>query len=148
MSMAKKTRIMEILRFAVTGGVCFVVEFVLLVLLRDKAGLPTLVANAIAFTVSVVVNYLLCLVWVFQEARSGEKKRQLAFFLTSLVGLALNELVMLGLGMLFGEDRALFQVAGRDISMYMINKVIATILVMIWNYVSKKAVLTKRTDSE
>ena len=32
----------EIIRFAVSGGVCFLIEFALLVLLRDTCGLDTL----------------------------------------------------------------------------------------------------------
>ncbi len=140
--MQKQTKMQEILRFVITGGVSFVVEFILLVVLRDTAGLPTLLANAIAFTVSVIVNYFLCLLWVFQRAQGGSRGKQAVFFLTSLIGLALNELIMFVLGAVLGEDTVLFSVAGRDVSMYMVNKVIATLLVMIWNYFSKRAVLT------
>lgn len=132
----------EILRFVITGGVSFVVEFILLVVLRDTAGLPTLLANAIAFTVSVIVNYFLCLLWVFQGAQGGSRGKQAVFFLTSLIGLALNELIMFVLGAVLGEDTVLFSFAGRAVSMYMVNKVIATLLVMVWNYFSKRAVLT------
>ncbi|MBQ6527899.1 MAG: GtrA family protein [Clostridia bacterium] len=132
----------EILRFVITGGVSFVVEFILLVVLRDTAGLPTLLANAIAFTVSVIVNYFLCLLWVFQGAQGGSRGKQAVFFLTSLIGLALNELIMFVLGAVLGEDTVLFSFARRAVSMYMVNKVIATLLVMVWNYFSKRAVLT------
>ena len=132
----------EILRFVITGGVSFVVEFILLVVLRDTAGLPTLLANAIAFTVSVIVNYFLCLLWVFQGAQGGSRGKQAVFFLTSLIGLALNELIMFVLGAVLGENTVLFSFAGRAVSMYMVNKVIATLLVMVWNYFSKRAVLT------
>ena len=140
--MQKQTKMQEILRFVITGGVSFVVEFILLVVLRDTAGLPTLLANAIAFTVSVIVNYFLCLLWVFQGAQGGSRGKQAVFFLTSLIGLALNELIMFVLGAVLGEDTVLFSFAGRAVSMYMVNKVIATLLVMVWNYFSKRAVLT------
>ena len=140
--MQKQTKMQEILRFVITGGVSFVVEFILLVVLRDTAGLPTLLANAIAFTVSVIVNYFLCLLWVFQGAEGGSRGKQAVFFLTSLIGLALNELIMFVLGAVLGEDTVLFSFAGRAVSMYMVNKVIATLLVMVWNYFSKRAVLT------
>ena len=140
--MQKQTKMQEILRFVITGGGSFVVEFILLVVLRDTAGLPTLLANAIAFTVSVIVNYFLCLLWVFQGAQGGSRGKQAVFFLTSLIGLALNELIMFVLGAVLGEDTVLFSFAGRAVSMYMVNKVIATLLVMVWNYFSKRAVLT------
>lgn len=35
----------EIIRFVITGGVCFLIEFVCLVFFRDTIGLPTLVAT-------------------------------------------------------------------------------------------------------
>ena len=141
--MLKNKKLGEIVRFVLTGGICFLVEFILLVLLRDMAGFPTLLANAIGFTVSVIVNYFLCLLWVFQGASKGGSGRQAAFFLTSVIGLGLNELIMFLLGIFLGEDGLLFTFAGRNVSMYMLNKVIATLVVMIWNYYSKRAVLMK-----
>lgn len=141
--MLKNKKLNEVLRFAVTGGICFLVEFVLLVLLRDTVGLPTLIANAIAFTISVILNYFLCLLWVFEGARGGNGGRQAAFFITSVIGLGINELIMFLLSLAFHEDLVVMTIAGREVTMYMIHKVIATVIVMIWNYFSKKAVLSK-----
>ena len=56
----KKEKFGEALRFVITGGVSFLVEFALLVFFRDVCHLSTLIANGIAFLVAVVVNYLLC----------------------------------------------------------------------------------------
>ena len=44
----KKSRLGEVIRFAITGGVCFLIELAALVLLRDKVGLDTLIATPIA----------------------------------------------------------------------------------------------------
>lgn len=145
MIVLKNKKLKEVLRFILTGGVCFLVEFVLLVLLRDSAGLPTLLANAIAFTVSVILNYFLCLLWVFEGSQGGNGARQAAFFLTSLIGLGLNEVIMFVMGLIFNEDMTVMSVAGKELTMYMVHKVIATLIVMIWNYFSKKAVLSKRS---
>ena len=60
----KKSRAAEIIRFALTGGVCFVVELAVLILLKGKFGVDTLIATPIAFLISVILNYLLCVVWV------------------------------------------------------------------------------------
>jgi len=134
------SRIREILRFVITGGVCFLIEFVLLVLLRDRAHWPTLIANAVAFLVSVVVNYLLCVFWVFRT-RHGGVSAGTGFLVTSLIGLALNELLMFLFGLIWGEDGVLLTLAGRTVSMYMFSKCLATGLVMVWNYISKRYVL-------
>ena len=132
----------EILRFALTGGVCFLVEFAALVLLRDGLGLDTLVATPIAFLVSVILNYLLCVVWVFQGTRDAGAAAKAGFILTSVAGLFLNEGFMLLFRLLFGEDTVVATLMGRAVSMYMINKCLATGLVMIWNYITKKKILT------
>ena len=86
-----RKKLKEIIRFAVSGGVCFLIEFALLVLLRDTCGLDTLAATPIAFTVSVIVNYLFCVKWVFPDAGKQGNKARIAFFVTSVMGLFLNE---------------------------------------------------------
>lgn len=139
---AQGTRLGEVIRFAVTGGVCFLIEFAVLVALRDGAGLDTLLAAPIAFLVSVVVNYAACVLWVFPGTKDAGRGAKIGFIITSVTGLLLNELIMLLLRAIFGEDTVLFTAFGRNISMYMINKVIATLAVMIWNFFTKRAILT------
>ena len=70
----KKQRLGEIIRFVIAGGAGFAVEIGLLILLKEKLGMDTLIATPIAFTVSVIVNYLICVFWVFSGAR--EQSRQ------------------------------------------------------------------------
>ena len=136
-----KKKLTEIIRFAISGGVCFLIEFALLVLLRDTCGLDTLVATPIAFTVSVVVNYLFCVKWVFPDAGKQGNKARIAFFISSIMGLFLNEGLMWLFRVLFGEDTVVMTVFGFTITMYMVNKVLATLIVMIWNYITKRFIL-------
>ena len=133
----------EIIRFAVSGGVCFLIEFALLVLLRDTCGLDTLVATPIAFTVSVIVNYLFCVKWVFPDAGKQGNKARIAFFISSIMGLFLNEGLMWLFRILFGEDTVVMTVFGFTVTMYMVNKVLATLIVMVWNYITKRYILKK-----
>ena len=137
----KNAKLMETLRFVITGGLCFMVEFICLVLLRDTCGLDTLIATPIAFLVSVAVNYLLCVRWVFSGAREQGAAAKAGFLLTSVMGLLLNELFMLLFRWLLGEDTALLTVLGFTVTMYMLNKALSTLLVMIWNYFTKRAIL-------
>ena len=138
-----KHRLQEILKFSLTGGVCFLIEYAALVILKEWLHLPVVAATPIAFLVSVVFNYLLCVKWVFSDAREGSQKAQLGFLITSVMGLFLNWALMWLLTSLLGEDRLLFAVFGLEIKVYMLNKVIATGLVMIWNYFTKRYVLRK-----
>ncbi len=139
----KNARLGEVIRFAVTGGVCFAVEFIVLVLLKNLLRLDTLIAVPIAFTVSVVVNYVLCVAWVFKGSKDAGNAQRIGFLVTSVMGLFLNEGLMLLFRYLFGEETALFTLFGFTVSMYMLNKVLATLLVMVWNYFTKRAMLKR-----
>ena len=139
--MKKNARLWEALRFVITGGVCFLVEFVFLVLLRDKAGLDTLIAVPIAFLISVILNYLLCVRWVFTGSKDESSAAKVGFLVTSVMGLFLNEGLMYLFRVIFGEDGQVMTIFGFTITMYMVNKALSTLLVMIWNYFTKRAVL-------
>lgn len=138
----KNDRMKEMLRFLITGGVCFLIEFAVLVFLRSTLGLDTLIATPIAFLVSVAVNYLLCLKWVFHTGEAQNGAVGAGFLVTSLIGLLLNELFMLLFRMTLGEDQVILTLVGFTVNMYMLNKALSTVLVMIWNYFTKKAILT------
>jgi len=143
MQQAKKpgARVGEIIRFVVTGGVCFLVEFIVLVLLVDALGMDTLLATPIAFAVSVVINYLLCMAWVFEGTKDSGAAAKVGFAVTSVIGLFLNELLMLLFRVTLGETTVLVTIFGFTVTMYMLNKCLATLLVMVWNYFTKRAVL-------
>lgn len=140
-------RMKEVIRFVITGGVCFLIEFAALVALRDGAGLDTLIATPIAFLISVIVNYLMCVGWVFDGAGKQGSAQRAGFLVTSAVGLGLNELLMLLFRAIFGEDTPVLTVFGFTVTMYMVNKVMATVIVMVWNYFTKKWILNRQKGS-
>ena len=140
----KKQRLGEIIRFVIAGGAGFAVEIGLLILLKEKLGMDTLIATPIAFTASVIVNYLICVFWVFSGAREQSRQSKIAFFLTSAVGLLLNELLMFLLRVMWGEDTVLVTVFSFAVSLYVLNKVLATCIVMVWNYFTKRYILTRK----
>jgi len=127
---AAHPQLTELFRFAFTGGVCFVVEFLCLTLLVELLHVPVLIATAIAFLISVAVNYILCVKWVFTGAKDGGAGVRATFLLTSGMGFVLNEVLMWLLNIVLGVH-------------YMIAKVISTLLVMIWNYFTKRMVLKR-----
>ena len=141
-------RFREMIRFAVAGGVGFLVEFAVLVLLREKAGMDTLIATPIAFLVSVVVNYLLCVRWVFHGVGQQNGLSRAGFLLTSAIGLGLNELLMLLFRVILGEDGVLLTISSFQVNTYMLNKVLATLIVMIWNYFTKRMILNRASRKE
>ena len=139
-----ENRLGEAVRFAVSGGVCFLIEFAALVLLRDRTGLDTLIAVPAAFLISVIVNYLMCVRWVFPAAGEQRNAARLGFLVTSVMGLLLNEGLMLLFRKIFGEDGILLTVGGLSLAQYMVNNVLATLIVMVWNYFTKRWILYKK----
>ena len=143
----KKGRTAEVIRFALTGGVCFLVELAVLILLKGKLGIDTLIATPVAFLISVILNYLLCVVWVFRGAKNRGAGAKAGFLITSVIGLGLNELLMLLFRLILGEDAVILIVFGKTVNMYVLNKCLATLIVMIWNYFSKRAVLYRKAKA-
>ena len=86
-------RFWEVFRFLLVGGGCFLLEYGLLFALTEYGGLNPLVSAPIAFTVSLVVNYILCVYVVF-HAEQQSKKQMALFALTSIIGLGINQVVM------------------------------------------------------
>ena len=134
-------RLKELIKFVFTGGVCFLIEYVALLALKEWLHLPVVAATPIAFLISVFFNYLLCVKWVFDGAKEGSRKAQIGFVITSGIGFFLNWFLMWALTALFGEDALLLVLLGVEIKVYMLNKVIATGLVMVWNYFTKRYLL-------
>ena len=124
----KRDQLFEIVRFAIVGGTSFLVDYALLYLCTEKLGFYYLHSAAISFTVSVIVNYWLCVIFVFTGARKQTGRKAALFFGSSIVGLGINQVCM----RLFVESFGLH---------YMLAKIGATLIVMFWNYVMKRKVV-------
>lgn len=134
-------RLKEILRFILTGGVCTLIEYAVLYILKEWLHWGAVAATPVAFLVSVVFNYILCVRFVFAGAKEGSRKAQLGFVITSGMGFFLNWFLMWALTALLGEDVALMSLFGFTLEVWMVNKVVATGLVMVWNYFTKRWLL-------
>ena len=125
-----KERIEEVIRFLIVGGGCFLLEYILLYVLTEYMHIGYLVSSAIAFTVSSLVNYILCLLVVFNVKHQSSLEIGL-FIITSLIGLIINQGVMWFLVEIIAW-------------WYMFAKVIASGIVMIWNYITKRYILIRK----
>lgn len=133
----KSPKLWEIFRFGVNGGVCFLVDAAIMAVLMDFTSLPPWICIAVGFIFSVILNYILCLVWVFKGAGKQDLKSQIIFIGSSVVGLGLTEVLML-----FALDVLLMD--------KLIAKIIVSLIVMIWNYFMKRLAIYgfKKKESE
>lgn len=118
-------RFKEMFKFAIAGGLSFLIDFGILVFLVELFSVNELLAAGISFTISVIVNYIICIAWVFDAADKKNIKTIIYFVGSSVIGLGINELIMYLCVYVIGIN-------------YMVSKIIATIIVMIWNYLAKR----------
>lgn len=118
-------RFLEIVRFCIVGGLSLLVDCGVLYGLTEFFGVYYLYSAGISFTVSVIFNYWLCVVYVFKGAKKQTARQATIFIGSSVVGLGLNQLCM----WFFVEIVTLH---------YMLAKLGATVIVTLWNYVMKR----------
>lgn len=126
-----KNLIKQIMRFGVVGVISFLVDYGILYVLTEKANIYYLVSAGISFTVSVIINYLLSMSWVFKSNnKRGKKEEFILFVIMSLGGLLLNQIMMY----VFVDHMNVY---------YMLAKIVATAIVMVYNFISRKLVLER-----
>lgn len=119
----------QILRFGIVGGVAFVIDYSILYILTEFGGIDSLISAAIAFTISVIFNYIASIKWVFDVNKKQTKKDVIIFFGLSIIGLGINELIIY---------------IGNNINIhYMISKLASTFIVMIYNFITRKIFIEK-----
>lgn len=125
----KKKLLIQIFRFGIVGALAFVIDYLILILCRELFHLPILVSSAIAFAISVIFNYILSIAWVFDINKEKEQKKNFVIFIVlSIVGLIITEIIMY-----IGTDIINIH--------YLIVKIIATAIVMVFNFITRKMFL-------
>ena len=122
------TLVLQYVKFAVVGITSLMVDYVFMVFLTENSafGLDYFQASAFSYTLSVFVNYILSMKYVFHGRDDmGKVKEASIFFVLSLVGLFLNQMMMWVAVEVFG----IFYVAA---------KLLSTLLVTNYNYISRK----------
>ncbi len=119
----------QIMKFGVVGVIAFIIDYGLLALLTEVFGINYLVSATISFTASVIFNYLASMRYVFTHKEGMSRRREFVIFVAlSAAGLAINNLCMWAGVELLGVH-------------YLITKIGATFIVMVWNFVTRKIFL-------
>ena len=133
-----KKLITQIIKFGAVGFLCFFIEYGILVAMVELFGAPVLVSSGTAFSVSVLVNYILSITLVFDADKQANKVKQFVIFIIlSLIGLGINQLIME-----YGTAW-LDQYMSRS---YMLVKIFATGVVMVYNFITRKLFIEKKPE--
>ena len=121
--------LVQIFNFGIVGVIATVIDFVLLYLFRDMCHFPLVLSNTLSFCISVMYNYWASMTFVFDIDKNKSKKRNfILFIIFSVIGLLLNDMIVWIVTDMLGVY-------------YLISKVIATLIVMVFNFVTRKKFL-------
>lgn len=151
-----KKLIEQIMKFGVVGFLCFFIDYMVgLVVLHMvlKLGLfgessfsmGSQIGSALGFTVSVIVNYILSFKFVFERKEDMNRKAEFVIFvILSVIGLGLNQVIMwICTVPVYQNIEWMQQLLGYSLA-YTAAKVVATAIVMVYNFITRKIFLEKK----
>ena len=126
-----KKLIIQLIKFGIGGVIATLIDLAVLMLLKEFMHVDVLVASAVAFSVSVIANYILSMLFVFKSRGNSKVKEFLVFVILSIGGLLLNQFIMW---------------IGTEImtAYYLWVKAFALVFVPIYHFVTRKIFLEKK----
>lgn len=121
----------QLFRYCIVGGCAFLIDFGVYCLLK-YLGMYYLVAAIFSFLISFAFNFLVSRVMIFKNAAQHTvvHKELFGVVAISVIGLGLTELLLFICTSLCGMD-------------YRLSKIVASILVLLWNYAARKIFVYK-----
>ncbi|MBX7214264.1 MAG: GtrA family protein [Thermoflexales bacterium] len=123
------------IKFAVTGGVGLLIDYLVLNILAHVFDVPSPIAIAVAFVCAALNNFIWNRLWVYPESRQQPKRKLLPIFMAvNAMGLGINELT---LALLEVPLTGLFNSAFLGLN---VTKAIGAGIVMMWNFIVNRLV--------
>ncbi|MBQ2966604.1 MAG: GtrA family protein [Clostridia bacterium] len=122
---------LQLVKFGIVGVIAACTDVGVLVVLKECLHIDVLLASAISFSVSVTVNYILSMTFVFKSKNQSKLKEFLVFVALSIGGLGLNQLI-LWIGVRFTQVY------------YLIIKFLAMVIVPVYNFITRKIFLESK----
>lgn len=140
--------IKQLLRFGVVGVICTIIDFGLYTIC-NFLGVPYLISGIIGFSVSLIVNYILSMHFVFKRRNDISRRREfLVFVILSVIGLGIHELLLYIFVDIWYAGSAWMQRMVGIRAAEILAKVFATGVVMIFNFVTRKIFLEEKKTPE
>jgi putative flippase GtrA len=133
---------MQMFKFFIVGGASWIIDFGVLNLLVGPAHFNANVATTISFLISTIFNYFVSMRYVFTRREDMARWMEMTIFLvSSIIALLLTNLIVWIFTSLVLPSNAALTEHGTYILFTDIGKVIATIIVSVWNFGIRKWLL-------
>ena len=124
-----KKLIAQFMKFGIVGVIAFVIDYGVMIFLTEVFGVPYLISTTISFVVSVIFNYFASMRFVFKRKDDMSRRREFIIFIVlSVCGLGINDLLMWHMVDSLYID-------------YRLSKIVVTVVVAVWNFVTRKIFL-------
>ena len=121
--------LVQIFKFIIVGGIATLIDWIIYYICYHFIGIEPLLANIISFSISVVYNFWASVKYVF-NTKGDNKRNFIIFIVLAVIGLGINELIIFLLHNQLSWNA-------------MLVKIIATAIVMVFNFVTRKKLLEK-----
>jgi len=128
---AKQNELFQIIRFGLVGAFCAALDIIFFIILYDYLKINYLIANFGSTCFAILINYYISKKWVFKSGKYSARVEFAAFMIFSIIGLVINQFLI----WLFVERFFMNPKTG---------KIIAIILVAIFNFITKKIFVFKK----
>lgn len=148
-----KKLIEQILKFGLVGIISFFVDFIITMITSNilirifniNISKSALIGAFLGFTISVIVNYILSMRYVFQRKDNIDRKKEFIIFVTlSIFGLLINELIIYFCIDIIYNNVLWLQSLINETIIIAGAKIIATAVVMVYNFITRKIFLEKK----
>lgn len=143
----------QFFRSLFVGGIATVADIGVLILFRELFHMPETGATVLGFIAGLTVNYVVSTFWVFAKAKVKNRFVDFVVFaVIGIIGLGLTQLIIAPFAMqgIFGEGyfvkNATFGTLIPTDKYYIAGKLIATVLVYIWNFCARKFILYRNVE--
>ncbi|KFI73582.1 GtrA-like protein [Bifidobacterium minimum] len=143
-----KTLITQLIKFGLVGVVALVIDMGILNLLVGLFHMHNVLAGSISFLISLAFNYVASMRYVFTHRSDMARWMEMAiFFISAAVGLFINDAIIWMSTFGMNHDAMITQHSQYWIRTN-IGKLVAAVVVAVWNFVIRKWLLDdKRTDA-
>jgi len=126
LSILKNETFIQAAKYFIVGGFCTILDFAMLFVLTHFAGLNYVTSSIISFMSGTVLNYYLCIFWIFKIRVVLNWHHEFFYYaIITAVGLGINTLLIWS----FTEFIGLY---------FMLSKLLATFVTYWWNFGARK----------